>query len=129
MGEAAQRVTMHVPRRTTSSQPHSRHTAVPANATKRYSYEFTEKHKAETMPKKRFLGNRSFKIMGGAPQCFNAPDGARGARPMSLRSGNQSQWLGSSRVGSLMRQDVYIENDGLGDWGPTCACSTIREIE
>ena len=63
------------------------------------------------MPKKRFLGNRSFKVMGGAPQAFNAPNGARGARPMSLRGGTQSQWLGSSRVGTLMRQDVYIKND------------------
>lgn len=63
------------------------------------------------MPKKRFLGNRSFKVMGGAPQAFNAPNGARGARPMALRGGTQSQWLGSSRVGTLMRQDVYIEND------------------
>ena len=77
--------------------------------TKQSFYEFAKTQ--QTMPKKRFLGNRSFKIMGGAPQCFNAPDGAQGARPMSLRGGNQSQWLGSSRVGTLMRQDVYIEND------------------
>ena len=92
--EAAQRVTSaraqahHVVTTTLTAHSSSCH----LRDTKRYSYEFTEKHKAETMPKKRFLGNRSFKIMGGAPQCFNAPDGARGARPMSLRSGNQSQW-------------------------------------
>ena len=48
--------------------------------------------------------------LGGAPQCFGAPDGARGARPMALKQGNQAQWLGSSRVGTLMRQDIFMDS-------------------
>ena len=63
------------------------------------------------MPKKRFIGGRQFQTLGGAPQAFGHPDGAMGARPMALKQGNQSQWLGSSRVGTLMRQDIFMGVD------------------